>query len=172
MSRGTIASTFHTYTMTSFTSGDQFMFSSDSSDDEEELMMMVAIEEEELRTQGRTRHRGSVLGHAVIDRGHQEGAARLFRDYFSNNPVYGDILFRRRYAHLPYKHNCRLSLVINDCAPYQVSDESGFVLENSHCCGEPRPMVSPEEGCHWETGAKPPSKDDSCHTATGIWSQF
>ncbi|XP_062230036.1 uncharacterized protein LOC133927592 [Phragmites australis] len=97
MSRGTIASTFHTYTMTSFTSGDQFMFSSDSSDDEEELMMMVAIEEEELRTQGRTRHRGSVLGHAVIDRGHQEGAARLFRDYFSNNPVYGDILFRRRF---------------------------------------------------------------------------
>ncbi|XP_062209178.1 uncharacterized protein LOC133910957 [Phragmites australis] len=83
--------------MTSFTSGDQFMFSSDSSDDEEELMMMVAIEEEELRTQGRTRHRGSVLGHAVIDRGHQEGAARLFRDYFSNNPVYGDILFRRRF---------------------------------------------------------------------------
>ncbi|XP_062199648.1 uncharacterized protein LOC133902085 [Phragmites australis] len=36
-------------------------------------------------------------GHAVIDRQHREGAARLYNDYFANNPVYGDVLFRPRF---------------------------------------------------------------------------
>ncbi|XP_062205237.1 uncharacterized protein LOC133907250 [Phragmites australis] len=36
-------------------------------------------------------------GHAVIDRQHREGSARLYNDYFANNPVYGDVLFRRRF---------------------------------------------------------------------------
>ena len=41
-------------------------------------MLLLAIEEEELAAQRHPRHRGSVLGHAVINCGHREGAARLF----------------------------------------------------------------------------------------------
>ena len=58
-------------------------------------MLLVAIEEEQAAAQGCSHQRGSVLCHAVIDRGHQEGAARLFQDYFADMPVYGDTLFRR-----------------------------------------------------------------------------
>ena len=71
-------------------------FALDSSNNEDELMLLIAMEEEELATQGRTRHCGSMLGHAIIDRGHQEGATRLFQDYFADMPVYGHTLFRRR----------------------------------------------------------------------------
>ncbi|XP_062217672.1 uncharacterized protein LOC133917858 [Phragmites australis] len=64
------------------------MFPSDSSDDKDELMLLLIIEEGELAAQGRTHQHGSVLEHEVIDRGHQEGAARLFRDYFANTPIF------------------------------------------------------------------------------------
>ncbi|XP_062213796.1 uncharacterized protein LOC133914800 [Phragmites australis] len=74
--------------MGSSTSEDMFMLSSDSSDEEDDLLFKVAIEEEQIGAQGRRRHRGSVPGHAVIDRGHQEGAARLFQDYFADMPVF------------------------------------------------------------------------------------
>ncbi|XP_062232679.1 uncharacterized protein LOC133929938 [Phragmites australis] len=83
--------------MGSSTSEDMFMLSSDSSDEEDDLLFKVAIEEEQLAAQGRRRHRGSVPGHAVIDRGHQKGATRLFQDYFADMPVYSDTLFRRRF---------------------------------------------------------------------------
>ncbi|XP_062210455.1 uncharacterized protein LOC133911958 [Phragmites australis] len=82
--------------MNSSKSEDMFMFSSDSSDEEDELMLLVAIKEEQAASQGRRQQRGSVPSHAVIDCGHQEGVARLFRDYFADNPVYGDTLFRHR----------------------------------------------------------------------------
>ncbi|XP_062200545.1 uncharacterized protein LOC133903254 [Phragmites australis] len=64
------------------------MFSSESSDKEDELLLLVTIEEDHAASEGRSRQRGSVPGHAVIDRDHSEGAARLYRDYFANNPVY------------------------------------------------------------------------------------
>jgi len=38
----------------------------------------------------------------VIDRGITEGHARIFQDYFSDNPVYPESMFRRRYR-LPSK---------------------------------------------------------------------
>ena len=82
--------------MGSSTSEDMFMLSSDSSDEEDDLLFRVAIEEEQLAAQGRCRHRGSVPRYVVIDRGHQEGTARLFRDYFADIPVYDDTLFHRR----------------------------------------------------------------------------
>ncbi|XP_062182040.1 uncharacterized protein LOC133886310 [Phragmites australis] len=82
--------------MSSSESEGMLMFSTDSSDKEDELLLLVAIEEEQAASQGRSRQRGSVPGHVVIDCGHREDAARLFRDYFTNNPVYGDALFRHR----------------------------------------------------------------------------
>ncbi|KAI9908624.1 hypothetical protein PsorP6_003069 [Peronosclerospora sorghi] len=32
-----------------------------------------------------------------VDRGFQEGHSRIVRDYFAEDPVYGDTLFRRRF---------------------------------------------------------------------------
>ncbi|XP_062188840.1 uncharacterized protein LOC133892123 [Phragmites australis] len=83
--------------MNSSDSEEMMMFSSDSSDEEDELLVLIAIEEEEAAAARRSRQRGSMPGHAVIDRQHREGAARLYNDYFTDNPVYGDILFRRRF---------------------------------------------------------------------------
>ncbi|XP_062224485.1 uncharacterized protein LOC133923034 [Phragmites australis] len=82
--------------MNSSDSEEMMMFSSDSSDEEDELFVLIAIEEEEAGATRRSRQRGSMPGHAVIDWQHREGAARLYNDYFADNPVYGDILFRRR----------------------------------------------------------------------------
>ncbi|XP_062197383.1 uncharacterized protein LOC133900311 [Phragmites australis] len=83
--------------MNSSDSEEMMMFSSDSSDEEDELLVLIAIEEEEAAAARRSRQRGLMPGHAVIDRQHREGAARLYNDYFADNPVYGDILFRRRF---------------------------------------------------------------------------
>ncbi|XP_062205643.1 uncharacterized protein LOC133907585 [Phragmites australis] len=83
--------------MNSSDSEEMMMFSSDSSDEEDELLVLIAIEEEEAGAVRRSRQRGSMPGHAVIDRQHREGAARLYNDYFADNPVYGDVLFRRRF---------------------------------------------------------------------------
>ncbi|XP_062198783.1 uncharacterized protein LOC133901424 [Phragmites australis] len=83
--------------MNSSDSEEMMMFSSDLSDEEDELLVLIAIKEEEAAAARRSRQRGSMPGHAVIDRQHREGAARLYNDYFADNPVYGDILFRRRF---------------------------------------------------------------------------
>ncbi|XP_062185957.1 uncharacterized protein LOC133889461 [Phragmites australis] len=82
--------------MNSSDSEEMLMFSSDSSD-EEELLLLLAIEEEQATAACRSRQRGSVPGHAVIDRQHRKGAAKLYNDYFVDNPVHGDVLFRRRF---------------------------------------------------------------------------
>ena len=42
-------------------------------------------------------HRGSVPGHTVICQNHEDAYRNLFNDYFSDNPRYGDDIFRRRY---------------------------------------------------------------------------
>ncbi|XP_062180252.1 uncharacterized protein LOC133884729 [Phragmites australis] len=83
--------------MNSSNSEEMMMFSSDSSDEEDELLVLIAIEEEEAGAARRSRQRGSMPSHAVIDRQHREGAARLYNDYFTDNPMYGDILFRQRF---------------------------------------------------------------------------
>ncbi|XP_062224600.1 uncharacterized protein LOC133923188 [Phragmites australis] len=82
--------------MNSSDSEEMLMFSSHSSD-KEELLLLLAIEEEQAAAAGRSRQCGSVLGHTVIDHRHREGAARLYNDYFTDNPVYVDVLFRRRF---------------------------------------------------------------------------
>ena len=42
-------------------------------------------------------HGNSTLNHYVINRNREEGHARLYRDYFSDNPIYPETLFRRRF---------------------------------------------------------------------------
>ena len=42
-------------------------------------------------------HKGSIPGHIAINRGREGGHVRLWNDYFSVNPTYGENLFRRRF---------------------------------------------------------------------------
>lgn len=42
-------------------------------------------------------HRGSIAGHAVIYRDRENAHRNLYNDYFSNNPVYGEREFHRRF---------------------------------------------------------------------------
>lgn len=83
---------------------DKMSSSSSSSDDEMMkmffLMGAAAVEEEEQEQVGSSRprkQRGSVQGHAVIDRDRLEGHNRLFQDYFADQPTYPPNLFRRRF---------------------------------------------------------------------------
>lgn len=41
--------------------------------------------------------RWSIHGHWVINRGHEEAHLRLWIDYFRENPLYDDTMFRRRF---------------------------------------------------------------------------
>ena len=40
-------------------------------------------------------HRGSILGHIAINHGREAGHVRIWNDYFSANPTYGEDLFCR-----------------------------------------------------------------------------
>ncbi|KAL9671063.1 hypothetical protein QQ045_008627 [Rhodiola kirilowii] len=43
------------------------------------------------------RRGGSTMNRQVINRDREEGNARLYRDYFSENPTYPELIFRRRF---------------------------------------------------------------------------
>lgn len=62
---------------------------------EHELLQLTTIarmaEEEENMP-----HRGSIVGRRTIPRDRYSGYFRLMQDYFIEQPVYGDNLFRRR----------------------------------------------------------------------------
>ena len=42
-------------------------------------------------------HGGSVLGCSFIHHNRESAHCRLFNDYFTENPNYNDVIFRRRY---------------------------------------------------------------------------
>ncbi|XP_050258770.1 uncharacterized protein LOC126703730 [Quercus robur] len=73
------------------------------SDDYFEISVLLALEEERLEREGAsTSHRGSVLGHRIIqcdhEQGrHEQGRQRLFQDYFAESLVYPLNIFRRRF---------------------------------------------------------------------------
>lgn len=70
---------------------------SSSSDDEDHLYIAAAhIVAEDNDSQ--LYHRGSVMGHRVLNRDRQSGHSRLFQDYFSDDPTYGANYFRRRFV--------------------------------------------------------------------------
>ncbi|XP_038708508.1 uncharacterized protein LOC120003562 [Tripterygium wilfordii] len=71
-------------------------------------LLVVAMEEEELARQRHLpRHQSSILGHRTINRGRHDGDKRLYRDYFSYDPMYPPHLLRRRFRmnHPPF---CRI----------------------------------------------------------------
>lgn len=71
----------------------------DNSDSDEELEMLaiIALEEERLNQESQPRRRGSIQGHAVIDRDRVEGHNILFRQYFADPPTFPPKYFRRRF---------------------------------------------------------------------------
>ncbi|XP_020271677.1 uncharacterized protein LOC109846848 [Asparagus officinalis] len=70
----------------------------DDDDDDYATLLAIASLEEHHSSEGQSsRRRGSILGHAVIQRNRAEGHERLFHDYFSESLVYPAKLFRRRF---------------------------------------------------------------------------
>ena len=58
----------------------------------------VVVAEEESNNQGRrTRYRGSIPGHNIVNRNKKEGELRLYNDYFAKNPKFIKSQFRRRF---------------------------------------------------------------------------
>jgi hypothetical protein len=58
----------------------------------------AAVAEEESNSQGRrTRYRGSILGHNIVNRNRKEGELRLYNDYFAENPKFTETQFQRRF---------------------------------------------------------------------------
>jgi hypothetical protein len=58
----------------------------------------VVVAEEESNNQGqRTRYRGFILGHNIVNSNIKEGELRLFNDYFAKNPKFTETQFRRRF---------------------------------------------------------------------------
>ena len=71
------------------------------SDEEQEDMLVESfvcggdyLESEEENTK---KHRGSTLERCFVYRDREDGAERLFRDYFANDPLFDDATFRRKY---------------------------------------------------------------------------
>ncbi|KAK2375830.1 hypothetical protein QL285_076694 [Trifolium repens] len=58
---------------------------------EEEVIKLVREAQQQANNTSRRRKR------TVIDRSREEGHNRLFNDYFSENPVYTEAQFRRRF---------------------------------------------------------------------------
>jgi hypothetical protein len=63
----------------------------------DDLMLLVMGEYRKRKRGHGKRHRGSVLGHKVYDQSREEGAIKLYRDYFDENPTYSEKVFRRRF---------------------------------------------------------------------------
>ncbi|XP_012851118.1 PREDICTED: uncharacterized protein LOC105970840 [Erythranthe guttata] len=74
-----------------------FLTDSDSDFDDLEMLIRATKEQEDERKRQHSRHRGSIPGRKVIHRDRVEGHKRLYRDYFSSNPTYPDVYFRRRF---------------------------------------------------------------------------
>jgi hypothetical protein len=71
--------------------------SSDNNDNDFLLdVTHVAINADE--SDDEPKHRGSTLGHQVLWCDKEVGHQRLYQDYFSNDPTYGHVYFKRRYV--------------------------------------------------------------------------
>ena len=67
-------------------------------EDDDEIIMALQINTYIIHLiQSQKKRGGSVEGRMTINRNRLEGDFRLFHDYFSENPVYPEFLFRRRY---------------------------------------------------------------------------
>lgn len=97
----------------------QIALESSSSDDDDVFIMAttVMIEHHQRAQRNVGGRRGSISGHVVINRDRTERLARLMRDYFCDNPTYGPVLFRRRYA-IIILHHFKYFVFIVSCSYY------------------------------------------------------
>ncbi|KAJ6818967.1 putative nuclease HARBI1 [Iris pallida] len=65
--------------------------------DMEEEEVLKQMYNHRLQERRAAKRRGSIPGHMVINREREEGNSRLWQDYFSENPTYGETFFRRRF---------------------------------------------------------------------------
>ncbi|KAI5447755.1 hypothetical protein KIW84_015269 [Lathyrus oleraceus] len=63
----------------------------------EEEFMDDSDEEQQLQNERRSGSSSRPKRRTTVDRGREEGHNRLFNDYFSENPVYTDVQFQRRF---------------------------------------------------------------------------
>src|ERR1044072_277268 len=63
----------------------------------EEEFMDDSDEEQPLENEHKSRSSSMPKRRTVVDRSREEGHNRLFNDYFSENPIYIDVQFRRRF---------------------------------------------------------------------------
>ncbi|XP_004301522.1 PREDICTED: uncharacterized protein LOC101292908 [Fragaria vesca subsp. vesca] len=82
------------YQLSNSSSDEEFWDLANSSSDEELLNSQIRALQEE---KGRRRRRGSITGRLYKDRERLQGHQRLFKDYFSENPIHGEDIFRRRF---------------------------------------------------------------------------
>jgi hypothetical protein len=66
-------------------------------DDLDDYLLLMIREYRRRKNAPSNRHRGSIFGHKVYDRNREEGARKLHRDYFDENPTYPEKIFRRRF---------------------------------------------------------------------------
>ncbi len=77
---------------------EQLVDESSSDDDDDFFFATAQIVHSYWHSVNAPRHGGSVMGHEVIDRNREARHLRLYQDYFSDNPTYGPVLFRRRFV--------------------------------------------------------------------------
>ena len=80
---------------------------SSSSDEEDKFFCDVAhVVHNHYQSANAPKDGGSVVGHQVIDREREEGHWRLHQDYFTEEPTYSPIFFRRRFIFVKSIYLC------------------------------------------------------------------
>ena len=52
-------------------------------------VVTAVVADKESNNQGRrTKYRGSILGHSIVNRNRKEGELKLYNDYFAENPKF------------------------------------------------------------------------------------
>jgi len=76
--------------------------SSSSSDDDEPELILSALHQAHTQylALNNPRWGGSIPGRNYIHRERESGHFRLYNDYFSEHPTYGESIFRRRFANI------------------------------------------------------------------------
>jgi hypothetical protein len=61
-------------------------------------VVTAVVADKESNNQGwRTKYRGSILGHNIVNRNRKKGELKLYNDYFAENPKFTKSQFRRRF---------------------------------------------------------------------------
>ena len=72
-------------------------FDENSSDEEENILLQMVTMSSNQQNQQEHGHVGSVVGRAFICRDRAAADERIYTDYFSTYPLFGEKLFRRRF---------------------------------------------------------------------------